>query len=287
MPKLDVSVNAAKPSQTAKFVFAVTQPVTDPASRHMLIAIPVGFTSSPALNKLVTCDWPQEMTRACPDNSRIGSIEDRAVFPGGTTPLNGAIYWGGSISPGLYKLIVFLDNIGLDLHPQFEADLQARAGGGFDLTFDDLPQQPSSRFAITLDGGKRALLITPAKCGDYRFDGSFISRGEERASSSATIPIRACFAPPLAVTDVGVNDAAVARHHRAGVHFTVNRTTRVRMFVHDASGQNVLDRRVTVLRGQRSLSLGRKLHRGAYRIGLYFTTPDGGYFEQKLALTVH
>jgi hypothetical protein len=285
-PKLDVAVDAARPSQTAKFSFVITQAPADPASRHILIAIPSGFTTTTPLSALAVCGWPEELSRECSEASRIGSVEDLETVPGGTLPLNGGIYWGGELRTGLYKLIVFLDNVGFDLHPQFEAQLQARPKGGFDLTFDDLPQTPSQRFGIFLDGGKRAVLATPAVCGDYRFDGSFISRGEERASSSATIPIRGCADIPLQVTNVGMNRATVKRHSRARVHFTLNRSARVRMIVHNAKGKTVQDRHVIMARGQRTLSLGRDLHRGDYRIGLFFTTASNGHFEQKLALKV-
>jgi hypothetical protein len=285
-PKLDVSVDAARPSQTAKFTFAVTQGPEDPGSRHMLFAIPAGFTTTTPLSAIVVCDWPHEMVRACPDESRIGSVEDLSIVPGGTLPLNGGMYWGGASRPGFYKLIVFLDNLSVNQHPQFEATLQARSGGGFDLTFDDLPPAPSQRFAVFFDGGKRAVLATPARCGDYRFDGSFISRGEERASSSVTIPIRGCAAVPLQVTDVAMDDATIVRHKRARVHFTLNRSARVRMLVHNAKGRTITDRHVILGRGRRSLSLGRDLHRGTYRISLFFTTAANGHFEDKLTLTV-
>ena len=285
-PKLDVSVDAARPSQTAKFTFAVTQPVQDPGSRHVLFAIPAGFTTTTPLSALTACDWPQEMVRDCPPQSRIGSVEYRAVYPGGTVPLDGGMYWGGAVRPGLWKLIVFLDHIGLNLHPQFEAYLQQRSGGGFDLTFDDLPTEPAQRFAVLFDGGRRAVLATPSRCGDYRFDGSFISRGEERASSSVTIPIRGCFVAPLRVTNLAIGKPVIRRHQRGTVKFHINRTARVRVIVRNAKGKTIQDRKVRFSRGDRVLSLGRDLHRGSYRIGLIFTATDGSYFTGKVALRV-
>lgn len=271
-PKLSVDINAARPSQTAKFTFVVSQGPKDPGSRRIFIAMPAGFRTSTPLSALTVCDWPAEMMRACPDQSRIGSVEDEAVFPGGTVPLNGPMYWGGQISPGVYKLIVFLDDIGLDLHPQFEAHLTARGGGGLDLSFDDLPRQPSQRFAIYFDGGRRSVVVTPAKCGDYRFDGSFISRGEERASSSATVAIRGCAAAPFAITDLAVKQRAARRR----LEFHSNRPGKVRMLLRNAANRTVSDRRVHVRHGDNSIGLPRHLRHGAYRLGLFFKAADGG-----------
>lgn len=285
-PQLAVSVDAARPAQTAKFSFVVTQGPRDPGSRRIFIAIPAGFRHSEPLSALTVCDWPQEMMRVCPDASRIGSVENLSVVPGGTLPLDGGMYWGGERTPGRYTLVVFLDNIGLNQHPQFEGSLSPRGGGGFDLAFDDLPEAPSQRFAVFFDGGKRAVLTTPTRCATYRFDGSFISRGEERASSSVDIPIRGCLVAPFAVSDVEIGDPRIRKGSRATVHFTLNRNASVRALVHDSKGRTVLDRKARFRRGKRVFVLGRGLPRGSFRIGLYFQATDGSYHEDKVAIRV-
>jgi len=273
-PQLAVSVDAARPSQTAKFTFVVSQGPQDPGSRRIFIAIPAGFTTTTPLSALTVCDWPHEMMRDCPAESRIGSVEDPAVFPGGTVPLNGPMFWGGEVTPGtgIYKLIVFLDDIGLDLHPQFEAHLSKRAGGGLDLAFDELPQQPIQRFAIYFDGGRRAVIATPKTCGDYRFDGSFISRGEERASSSVTVPIRGCYVAPFGVTKLRV----VKHGHRWRVTFHTTRSGTLRMLLRNEKNRTVSDRRVHMRRGDNSIALPKRLRHGSYRLGLFFKAARGG-----------
>lgn len=138
------------------------------AVRTVTVSLPDGVSLSPeATSRLAACGDGEfglatEAPPACPAESRVGTVE--IVSPSVRDPVTGALYLG-SESPGeRFRFFVDAPIAGADLklvglvHPN-------PTSGQLFLSLVDIPQMPFTRMTLHLEGGARALLVTPIECG--------------------------------------------------------------------------------------------------------------------------
>jgi len=77
-------------------------------------------------------------------------------------------------------------------------------GGRISTVFDNLPNTSTTLFELDLQGGDKALSVTPETCGPAAFEAQFTSQNNEQATSQAQVAISGCPTKPL-VTAVSVN----------------------------------------------------------------------------------
>jgi hypothetical protein len=165
--------------------------------KQAVLTLPAGMAISPsAANGRVTCNDTPEPGRpegqialhsaepvSCPEASILGSA--KILTPLLEAPLEGSIYlaqpyendpaFGSPEHPGGSLLALYLvaeaDGMLVKLAGKVEADPQT---GRLTVTLGNLPQLPIGEIKLSLFGGSRALLSTPAACGYYETSSSLM-----------------------------------------------------------------------------------------------------------------
>jgi hypothetical protein len=267
-PKLSVSIDPPSPAATSRVATTITQAGTETANKTVVVSIPAGFGVPVAsLSRLPACTTLQMNARACPESTRIGSAQATAAVLGLLpVQLSGTVNWGGPTGDGRFVILVFLDNASLNQHLTLRGVISASPSGGFDTTFDGLPDQVTTSFTLVFDGGQKAVLTTPATCGDFTFKAAFTSQRGERAAAQAPVTISGCPQPAAAISRV--------RATRTRVSFRLGSPAVVRVLVKGPRSQVQLDRTLNARAGTTALRFRRALKPGTYRIAVT-ATADG------------
>jgi hypothetical protein len=150
--------------------------------KEAVVSLPAGMAVSPAAADGREACTPVEIelggakAPACPDASKVGDA--KIVTPLIEGPLEGSLYlaqpyenepaFGSGGHPGGSLLALYLVAEGhgllLKLAGRVEADPST---GQLTIGWSDLPQLPIGELQMSLYGGERALLVTPAACGSY------------------------------------------------------------------------------------------------------------------------
>lgn len=140
------------------------------------VTLPEGFAINPAAaDGLVGCSaqqvgYGENVDTNCPDAAKLGSIE--ADVPALEEPLHGFVYQRTPEPGRLFGLWVVADEEGV--HLKLPARIETNPlTGQLTTVFDGidslggLPQVPVSNLKLSIAGGPRAPLSTPAGCGTY------------------------------------------------------------------------------------------------------------------------
>jgi hypothetical protein len=150
--------------------------------REMAVALPTGFAISPSAAAGREACTPAEIelgnaeAPTCPEAAKVGAA--RIATPLLEEPLEGSLYlaqpyeneaaFGSPEHPGGSLLALYLvaegDGLLLKLAGRVEADPST---GRLTVRWTDIPQLPIGEIKLSLYGGARALLATPAACGSY------------------------------------------------------------------------------------------------------------------------
>lgn len=205
------------------------------------IQMPEGMTVSPAgAVGLSACSDAQfglgeERKSACPFLSKVGSAVIES--PQLREPLTGKVYLAGERPGERFRLFVAATAAGTEikLAGTMRVDPQS---GQLTANLNGLPQFPVTRFALSLDGGPRALLATPLNCGLGAAKANFVPYGGgSPVDSSAPVTIgshvagSACSGAPFAPELV-----AGSTNPRAG------RATSFSMTLYRRDGEQLPDR---------------------------------------------
>ena len=104
---------------------------------------------------------------ACPDAAKIGSV--RIDTPLLDTPLTGGVFLAQPYDnkfDSMLALYLVAQGSGVTLKLPGRIDTDPKTGQ-VTATFDNNPQMPFTRLRLSLNGGPRASLSTPATCGTY------------------------------------------------------------------------------------------------------------------------
>jgi hypothetical protein len=177
-PAVSVRPTTTAPDSPTGLDVTVSVPQSDspqvPASAHLKdlsILLPEGMNVNPsAADGLTSCAPAQIALRskdpaACPDASALGSVTiDTPLLE---QPLRGKAYMAAqNDNPFGTTLAMYLaaegSGVVIKLAGRIDAD---PATGRLRVTFADNPELPFSTMRVTMDGGPRAPLTTPASCG--------------------------------------------------------------------------------------------------------------------------
>src|SRR3954451_5737720 len=164
----------------------VTQAAGETPTKTATITLPPGFTPNPG-NTLATCTAAQEATLACPAESQMGSLAASVLG----LNLTGPVFFGG-VSGTAFRLIAVLDPTGLQ--QKLIGISQLQSNGTITTVFDNLPPILATAFTLVLDGGSKALVKTPSKCGSYPVNAAFVSQTGETSNATAPLDVTGCTA---------------------------------------------------------------------------------------------
>jgi hypothetical protein len=162
--------------------------------KKAIVKLPEGMTINPSAAEGLGVCSPAEyaaetLTSAfgdgCPGESKIGSVRiDTPLLP---EPIEGSLFQAQQDDPNtpapgaenpfdslLALYIVAKDpeqGILIKLAGKVQPDPQS---GRIVTTFDDLPQQPFSKFTLRFREGQRAVLTTPPTCGKHEVESEFV-----------------------------------------------------------------------------------------------------------------
>ncbi|HEX5982657.1 MAG TPA: hypothetical protein VFY69_00475, partial [Solirubrobacterales bacterium] len=171
--------------------------------RDAVLALPPGLTLNPAAGDGLGSCLPGEIALggpappACPDASRIGSVT--VDSPLVADPLRGSIYLAAPYdNPFGTLLAAYVVAEGSGVLVKIPARIDADGGDGrLTVRLDDLPQLPFSSFSLRFDGGPRAPLALPPRCGTFTASARLTAHsdpaGAEPAFSTSDLKIdRGC-----------------------------------------------------------------------------------------------
>jgi hypothetical protein len=159
------------------------------------VTLPPGFAINPAAaDGLEACSaeqvgYGEDVHSSCPDAAKIGSIE--ADVPALEDPLRGAVFQRTPEPGHIFGFWVVADEQGvhLKLPAQVEPNpLTGQLTVVFDhiAGLDGLPQVPVENLELNVFGGPRAPLATPAGCGTYLTEFSFVPWSGRPAAQGST-----------------------------------------------------------------------------------------------------
>jgi hypothetical protein len=190
---------------------SLTLPPGNAHVRRAEIALPVGTTLSPGVaNGLEACTAAQFAATACPAASQVGTVSFQTPL---LPPLSGKVYFGDG-----FRLYIVVAGSGVLVKLPGDVKLDP-ATGQITTVFDDLPQVPFTTFALTFQGGAKAVLANPGDCG-AKTVGALLTPWSGTAPKAATATFAidadghggACAAPALAPSlQVGADSTAAGR----------------------------------------------------------------------------
>jgi hypothetical protein len=199
-PKLEITIDPATSNTPIAITSKVIQASGETANRTVKVTFPAGFT--PRLSdKVQLCTADQESSDTCPPASQVGTAHAET----GLASLNGNVYLERVGSAGL-RLAVHLSGLGGLITQNVYGDV-VLTGGRITTVFDNLPNTATTLFELDLQGGDKALSVTPDTCGPAVFDAQFTSQNDEQATAQAQVVISDCPTTPL-VTAVSITPTA-------------------------------------------------------------------------------
>jgi hypothetical protein len=157
-PGLDVDLETTQRVVPSGATVTLTLPDRQSHVRRAEIALPVGTTLSPGVaNGLVACSDAQFASAGgCPAGSQVGTVSFTTPLLG---TLGGKVYFGDG-----FRLYVVVSGSGVLVKLPGDVRLDP-ATGQITTVFDNLPQVPFTRFALSFQGGAKAVLANPVGCG--------------------------------------------------------------------------------------------------------------------------
>ncbi|HEX4670792.1 MAG TPA: hypothetical protein VH279_00920, partial [Solirubrobacteraceae bacterium] len=190
--------------------------------RRAEVKLPVGTTLSPGVaNGLVACSASQFAASSCPAASQIGSVSFNTPLI--AQALAGRVFFGQPAS-GVYPLLVAVDDHGVHLKLTGQVTLD-QATGQITTVFDDLPQVPFTSFALTFQGGDRAVLANPSSCGPKTLSATLTPwSGNAPKTVTAAYSVTGCTTPtPFRPTLAVKSDSTLAGRPSGALAITIAR----------------------------------------------------------------
>ena len=276
-PKLQITLDPATASKPPAITSVVTQQSGETPSKTVRVSFPVGF--SPQLGaKVDSCQPSDEDNGSCPPGTQLGTAHADAAVLGLPAAFDGTVHLAG-VQGAKFRLVVFLHNPTFG-DQKIVGTAAVRPDGGYDTTFDNLPDILVTSFRLALAGGERALLQNPSKCGTFVFHAAFTSQQGEQAAADFPVDISGCAAPkPRPLTLSGVR---LARD--GSVRFTLSAPAKGTVTVKRA-GRRVVAKAFTGRAGANRLRT-RRLRPGRYVVAITATGAGEQTVRRRLALTV-
>lgn len=141
------------------------------------------------------CQLRQEQERACPPESRIGTVQAQSL----AGPAEGGVYLTED-----FRVVVFADAANGLIAVKATGVVTLNERGGFTITFSGLPNLPVRETKLEFEGGERGMLRNPRTCGTYELVARLIAHSGEQAQTTVPLTIDGCLpAPDATVTRTG------------------------------------------------------------------------------------
>jgi hypothetical protein len=226
------SITVANPAraQPSGYTVGLTIPATgNPRQAHVRTArvvLPAGTSLSPGVAQGLQACSPQQFgapgaPAGCPAASQIGTVRFDTPLIG---TLTGKVFFG-TPAAGAYPVLVAVDQHGVRIKLTGTVTLDPRTGRITTL-FDNLPQVPFTAFALTFNGGDRAVLANPGTCGSKALTATLTPwSGNAAKTATAGFTVTGCpaggvpFRPTLQVT----SDSTAAGRPAGALSITIAR----------------------------------------------------------------
>jgi hypothetical protein len=274
-PKLQITLDPATASKPPAITSVVTQQSGETPSKTVKVSFPVGF--GPQLGaKVDSCQPADEDNGSCPPSTQLGTAHADATVLAVPAAFDGTVNLAGVQGPK-FRLVVFLHNATFG-DQKIVGTAALRPDGGYDTTFDNLPDILVTSFRLALAGGERALLQNPSKCGTYVFHAAFTSQQGEQAAADFPVDISGCAAPKPKQLTLG----AIRLARDGSVRFTLTAPAKGTVTVKRA-GRKVVAKAFTGRPGANRVRT-RRLRPGRYVVAIVATGADGQVARRRLAL---
>src|SRR3954463_15641137 len=166
-PQLQIKLDPPTASRPPAITSIVSQAAGETASKTVRVSFPVGF--GPQLGaKGVSCQPGDQATQPCPPETQLGTAKADATVLGLPAHFDGTVHLAG-VQGAKFRLVIFLHSSTFG-DQKIVGQAANRPDGGYDTTFDNLPDTLVTHFELNLAGGPKALLQNPSKCGNYVFN---------------------------------------------------------------------------------------------------------------------
>jgi len=276
-PKLQITLDPTTARTPPAITSVVSQQSGETASKTVRVSFPVGF--GPQLGaKVATCQQADEDRQACPPESQLGTAHADAVVLGLPAAFDGTVHLAG-VQGARFRLVIFLhsDTFG---DQKIVGEAALRPDGGYDTTFDNLPDVLTTTFRLALSGGERALLQNPGECGDYLFKAAFTSQSGEQATDQTPVAITGC--PPRTPPRLTLGSVRLARD--GIVRFRLGAAARGTVTI-KRGGRRVLAKAFSGRAGANRVRT-RRLRAGRYTVAIVATGADGQTARVRVTRTV-
>lgn len=183
IPGLELSERG--PMRAPAITSTLTQPGGQSGTRTIAARFPSAFTYNPGF-AVVGCTAQAEASESCGEESRIGEVFVRSSFGDATGPMH--------LTEDL-RLVGFLGSYAGLVRQRIVGTIIVGDDGSAEVVFDDLPDIPVTFSRISLAGGSRGILMTPARCGTYEVRAHFVSHRDEVSDHMLPVEIEGCPAP--------------------------------------------------------------------------------------------
>ena len=192
------------------------------AVRDVVLDLPAGLSLNPAAGDgLGSCSKEEVALGStaaprCPDSSRIGAVTVRTPLL--AEPLLGSVYLATpDRNPLGSMLAAYLVAEGNGTRIKIPSRIDADAATGrLTVHLEELPQLPFSEFSLRFDGGPRAPLALPARCGTFTASARLVSYsapvGAEPSVLSSSFPVDNGCETGFSPSFLGGATSAVAGH---------------------------------------------------------------------------
>jgi hypothetical protein len=184
-PDVAITFSTQAPKATPAIVAKVTPVSGQTAVSSVSLAFPKAFGFNEQFRP-ARCQPMAEAARACPDSSRIGSVEAESLLGPGT----GSVYLTQD-----FRLVAFASALAGAIQITAGGTISIGPDGGFAVDFTKLPNLPLNSITLSLDGGKGALLKNPRRCRIYRLPTRAVSHNGEVSESVVQAPVTGCATP--------------------------------------------------------------------------------------------
>lgn len=193
-PRVELTVPAGGgPSSPAAVSSLITQQDGEDATRTVEARLPGTFGFNAAF-ALVGCTAQEERAAACPESSRIGVLEADSPFG----PARGTMHLTED-----FRLFGVLEAYGGLVRLTVHGVMEVLPGQEVVVRFENLPQVPSRRMRLALEGGGRTPLALPRDCGTHVIRVRLVSHAGEVRDSEHPVVVAGCpRAPAIAAVSV-------------------------------------------------------------------------------------
>jgi hypothetical protein len=276
-PQVQIKLDPPTAGKAPAITSVVTQQAGETASKTVRVSFPVGF--GPQLGaKVATCQPADEANQACPPDTQLGTAKASATVLGLPAEFTGTVHLAG-VQGARFRLVIFLHN-SMFGDQKIVGQAENRPDGGYDTTFDNLPDVLVTHFELDLAGAEKALLQNPSKCGTYLFKAAFTSQQGEQASGQFPVDITGCAAKTAKPLTLG----AVKLAKDGSVRFTLSAPAKGTVTL-KRGGRKVLAKTFTGAAGANKVRT-RKLKAGRYVVAITATGADGKVVRSRVNRTV-